>query len=177
MLYFTSDPHFYHEKIITHTQRPFHSAEQMNKVLIQKWNEKISHNDEVYILGDLTMKGPDLASACLYSLKGKKHLIRGNHDGFVDSPKFDRSIFASISDYMEISYLNTKFILFHYPILEWNGCGKGSIALHGHQHNHGNYNTENLKNGIRRYDVGVDANHMTPVSAEEIINFFSGIKQ
>ncbi len=173
MIFFTSDLHFYHEKIIRHTQRPFYNAEEMNKVLIQKWNNKIQYNDEIYILGDFTMKGVDLASKCLYSLKGKKHLIRGNHDNFVDSPKFDKSLFVSIQDYMEIAYLNTCFILFHYPILEWNGYRKGAISLHGHQHNHKKYNIENLRNHILRYDVGVDANNMEPISAEEIINFFS----
>lgn len=175
MLYFTSDLHFYHEKIIRHTQRPFRNADQMNQVLIQKWNDKVSHSDEVYILGDLTMKGAEFASACLYSLKGRKHLIRGNHDGFVDSPNFNQSLFASVSAYKEITYSNTRFILFHYPILEWNGHWKGSIDLHGHQHNHKNYNMENRKKGILRYDVGVDANDMAPVSAEEIIDFFNKI--
>lgn len=71
MIYFTADLHFYHDKIIRHTQRPFRSAEEMNKVLIQKWNARIAYDDEVFILGDFTMKGADLASACLYALKGK----------------------------------------------------------------------------------------------------------
>ena len=175
MIFFTSDLHFYHDKIIRHTQRPFHNVEEMNTVLIKKWNAKIAHDDEVYILGDFTMKGADIASTCLYSLKGKKHLIRGNHDDFVDSPQFEQSLFVSIRDYMEITYLNTHFVLFHYPIVEWHGCRKGAIALHGHQHNHKSYNIENLKNGILRYDVGVDANNMEPVSAEEIIDFFKKI--
>ena len=74
MIYFTSDLHFYHDKIITHTQRPFHHAEEMNKTLIQKWNNKVSSNDEVYILGDFTMKGAEIASSCLYSLCGKNIL-------------------------------------------------------------------------------------------------------
>ena len=172
MIYFTSDLHFYHDKIITHTQRPFHNAEEMNKTLIQKWNNKVSSSDEVYILGDFTMKGADIASSCLYSLRGKKYLIRGNHDRFVDSAAFEASLFVSVRDYMEITYQNTRFILFHYPIAEWNGYWKGVIALHGHQHNHKNYNLENRKKRILRYDVGVDANDMAPVSAEEIIQFF-----
>ena len=57
-------------------------------------------------------------------------------------------------------------------IKKWNGSGKGAIALHGHQHNHKEYNVNNLQKGILRYDVGVDANGMEPVSAEEIIDFF-----
>ena len=31
------------------------------------------------------------------------------------------------------------------------------------------YNKENIKNHLRRYDVGVDANNYTPVSLDEII--------
>ncbi len=174
MIYFTSDPHFFHDKIIKHTHRPFHTVEEMNKTLIKKWNSRITPNDEVYILGDLTMKGADIASTVLYSLKGKKYLIRGNHDSFVDSSDFDRSLFVSVRDYMEIEYCNTHFVLFHYPIAEWHGYGRGAIALHGHQHNHKDYNIKNQKNGFMRYDVGVDANDMAPVSAEEIIHFFGG---
>ncbi|MDE7057661.1 MAG: metallophosphoesterase [Lachnospiraceae bacterium] len=173
MIYFTADLHFYHENIIWHTQRPFYSAEEMNKTLIQKWNRKVSCEDEVYILGDFTMKGAEIATACLCALQGKKHLIKGNHDRFVEQSAFEKSLFASVREYMEITYLNTRFVLFHYPMIEWNGERKGAIALHGHQHNHREYNLKNRKEGILRYDVGVDANHMEPVSAKEIIDFFS----
>lgn len=173
MIYFTADLHFYHEHIIKNTQRPFHTVEDMNKTLIRKWNDRVAPDDEIYILGDFIMKGVDKASAVLYSLKGKKYLIRGNHDNFADKAALDSFLFADIRDYMEITYLNTVFVLFHYPIVEWNGAGRGAIALHGHQHNHKDYNIKNRQNGILRYDVGVDANDMAPVSAEEIINFFN----
>ena len=173
MIYFTADLHFYHKNIITSVNRPFHDADEMNRVLIQNWNEKVSADDEIYILGDFTMKGPELAASILYSLKGKKHLIRGNHDGFADRATFDRSLFASVQDYLELEYLNTFFILSHYPMAEWNGYYRGSIMLHGHQHNHPDYNDSNRKNGLLRYDVGVDANDMMPVSAEEVLTFFN----
>ena len=175
MIYFTADLHFYHDKVIKFADRPFQNIEQMNKTLIKNWNSKIKSNDEIYILGDFTMKGHALAQEILYQLKGKKHLIKGNHDGFINSPHFENYLFESISDYKEINYMNTQFILFHYPILEWDSFFRGSIHLHGHQHNHADYNLQNLQNGIRRYDVGVDANNMSPVSADEIIAFFSTI--
>ncbi len=175
MIYFTADLHFFHENVIRHTDRPFSNYEEMNRALIRNWNQKVTFQDEVYILGDVTMKGPTLAMEVLAQLKGRKHLIRGNHDHFVDKSSFDNSLFASVSDYKELRYANTWFILSHYPFLEWNGFYKGSIDLHGHQHNKENYNFENLQQGIRRYDVGVDANHMSPVSAEEIIAFFQMI--
>lgn len=54
--------------------------------LIQRWNSRVSYDDEVYILGDVTMKGAELAAECLSSLQGKKHLVKGNHDRFVDKP-------------------------------------------------------------------------------------------
>lgn len=173
MIYFTSDLHFYHENIIRHTHRPYGTAEEMNRGLIRNWNAKISAGDTVYILGDFTMKGPALATAVLSQLRGTKHLIRGNHDKFVDHSSFDSSLFASVQDYCEVVYANTRFILFHYPIMEWNGMFRNSIHLHGHQHNHEDYNFQNLQQGIRRFDVGVDANYMSPVSVEDILTFFS----
>ncbi|ONI37824.1 hydrolase [Candidatus Epulonipiscium fishelsonii] len=173
MVYFTSDLHFYHEKIIKHTNRPFKNFEQMNNCLINNWNSKMTFQDEIYILGDFTMKGPQLATNILLQLKGKKHLICGNHDKFVMQSNFDQLLFQSIQEYKEIQYLNTQFILSHYPMLEWNGFYKGSIHLHGHQHNKEWYNFDNFAKGIRRFDVGVDANYMSPVSAEDIITFFS----
>jgi len=175
MIYFTSDLHFYHEKIISHTNRPFSNMEKMNQALIENWNRTVSAQDEIYILGDVTMKGPELAEEALSQLKGHKYLIKGNHDRFVKNENFNNSLFEWIKDYYELSYENNKFILFHYPIEEWNGYFRGTIHLHGHQHNNEYYNYNNLENKIRRYDVGVDANYMTPVSAEYIISFFHTI--
>ncbi len=172
MIYFTADLHFYHDNIIKHSNRPFSNSEEMNAELIKNWNKKIHHQDEVYILGDFTMKGSALATEILSKLKGKKHLILGNHDSFVAQSSFDKSLFASISDYKELKYMNHLFILMHYPLLEWNAFYKGSIHLHGHQHNKPDYNFFNLSKAINRYDVGVDANYMSPVSADEIIDFF-----
>lgn len=173
MIYFTSDLHFYHDKIIQHAKRPFYNAEEMNQALIRRWNQKVRMQDEVYILGDVTMKGPEYATKVIRELHGKKYLIRGNHDDFVDREGFVRSLFEWIKEYHEMEYQNQWFVLFHYPIEEWNGFFRGAIHLHGHQHNHELYNYENLEKGLRRYDVGVDANRMYPVSIEEILLFFS----
>ena len=173
MIYFTSDLHFYHEKIIQHTNRPFASREEMNQKLIHNWNKRVKDSDKIYILGDLTMKGASYATEVLMQLNGKKYLIRGNHDRFVNQPDFNPNLFAWIKEYDELTYQNHRFILFHYPIKEWNGFFRGSIHLHGHQHNHSSYNYENLEKGLKCFDVGVDANEMEPVSIEDILAFFS----
>ena len=46
--------------------------------------------------------------------------------------------------------------------------------LHGHIHARADYNEANKSEGIRRYDVGVDANNFFPVSVRQIIDFFDG---
>lgn len=175
MLYFTADLHFGHEKIIKHVGRPFQSVEEMDSKLIRNWNQVIKPEDEVYILGDFTMKGPKFAAEILRQLNGRKYLIRGNHDKFADRQEFSQDLFEWVRDYSELTWNNYKFILFHYPILEWNEYFRGSINLHGHQHNHEEYNLENRKNRIYRYDVGVDANKMRPVSIEQIMKQFDFI--
>jgi len=147
----------------------------MNNVLKQNWNKTVRPNDEIYILGDVTMKGSVYAAEILQQLNGRKYLIKGNHDRFVDQAGFDRSLFEWIRDYHMLNYQNQRFILFHYPIEEWNHSFRGSIHLHGHQHNNKSYNYQNLEKGKYRFDVGVDANDMYPVSIEEIITFFQKI--
>ena len=84
MIYLTSDLHLFHKSFI-YEPRGFHSAEEMNAAIEKNWNELISDDDDVYILGDLIFKGEnnslDDAMAIVRRLKGKKHLILGNHDG------------------------------------------------------------------------------------------------
>ena len=125
-------------------------------------------NDEVYILGDVTMKGASNANTVLSQLKG-------NHDNFVEQENFNSYIFEWVKDYYELEYEGNLFVLFHYPLEEWNKFYRGAYHLHGHQHNNSLYNFENLKKGLRRYDVGVDANNFKPVSIDEIIKFFDMI--
>lgn len=173
MIYFTSDLHFFHDNVIRYANRPFSDVEQMNQTLIHNWNQTVSSQDEIYILGDITLKGPDYANQILSQLHGRKYLIKGNHDRFVQHACFLSNIFEWVKDYHELHYQNNRFILFHYPIQEWNGFFRGSYHLHGHQHNHADYNFQNLAQGLYKYDVGIDANYMKPISIEDIIAFFS----
>lgn len=179
MIWFTSDLHFGHENVIKYNDRPFSGGKEMNEVLIANWNAMVKPQDDIYILGDLTLRGPQYVNPLLRRLNGRKYLICGNHDIFVRKASFDRDQFVWIQTYHELNVCNYWFILFHYPIERWNGCLRkengilqGSIHLHGHQHNRPSYNEENRRQGVRRYDVGVDANAMHPVSIEKILSFF-----
>lgn len=170
--YFTADTHFYHSNVLQYERRPFQTVEEMNEALIRNWNAKVSPEDDIYILGDFTLKGPSPANALLEQLQGRKYLIRGNHDGFADQKSFRQDAFVWVKDYFELCWQNQYFILCHYPLLSWNGMRQGAFHLHGHQHNKPHYNEGNRHDNLRRLDVGVDANGMAPVSAEEIIAFW-----
>lgn len=175
MIYFTSDLHLSHENVIKHSNRPFHSVEEMDRILIKKWNERVTFEDEIYILGDFTLKGPEFAMEMLTQLAGKKYFIKGNHDRFVGNENFVKELFVWMKEYHELTYKNQRFALFHYPIAEWNHFFRRAIHLHGHQHNAKDYNLKNREDKLLRYDVGVDANGFAPVSIEEILDFFKGV--
>lgn len=64
-------------------------------------------------------------------LKGRKVLIKGNHDDVSDYRY--KQLFAEVCDYKEISDSfkgqSVKLVLSHYPILMWNGQHRGTILL------------------------------------------------
>ena len=173
MLYFTSDLHFDHQNIIKYCNRPFGSVEEMNETIIANWNKTVRAKDTCYILGDVFMYNTENARKCLERLHGHKYLVRGNHDPFKDSDP----AFGWIKDYFKLRWDHKKFILCHYPFVSWDGEAKGSYHLHGHQHNEPIYNIAQRVNGLKRFDVGVDANDFKPVSIEGIIAFFDYKKE
>ncbi|WP_249029075.1 metallophosphoesterase [Tannockella kyphosi] len=172
MIYFIADLHFHHKNIIKMKDRKFSDMEDMNKKLIKNWNKVVGVEDDVYVLGDLSFKGAEKTTDILLELNGRIHLILGNHDKFYKQNEFDKSLLEEVTNYKILEYRNRYFVLFHYPIEEWDGYYRGAYHLHGHQHNEKQYNVNNKEKGFKRYDVGVDANDMKPVSIEEIIHFF-----
>jgi calcineurin-like phosphoesterase family protein len=70
MVYIYSDPHFYHEKIIDYTDRPFDNAEEMNEALIKNWNDVVNKDDKVFVLGDFGLGNKEQMKAIVKRLKG-----------------------------------------------------------------------------------------------------------
>ena len=79
MIYFTSDPHYWHANVIKLCNRPFASVEEMNDAMIKNWNSVVKPEDTVYCLGDFSLA---LRPAEIYTkiLNGTKYLVPGNHD-------------------------------------------------------------------------------------------------
>ena len=168
MIYFTSDLHLGHRGIITMQNRPFTTVEEMNRTLLANYNAFVSKNDTVYILGDICHHMPaEAANEIISKMNGTKYLVSGNHD-----KGYDPNLFAEIRDFMTVSLNGVYFALMHYPMLSWPKKNSGSIQLHGHIHAREDYNIQNRDEGIRRYDVGVDANDYYPVSLNTILDFF-----
>ena len=55
-IFFTADTHFGHENVIQFDKRPFAPADEMDKEMIRRWNNKVDKGDLVYVLGDMIWK-------------------------------------------------------------------------------------------------------------------------
>jgi calcineurin-like phosphoesterase family protein len=80
-MFFTADLHLGHFKIIEYCRRPFATLSDMNDTLIDNWNALIRDNDDVYVLGDFILaRTEDQYNIIRSRLKGRIHLIEGDHD-------------------------------------------------------------------------------------------------
>ena len=180
--YFISDLHFGHANVIRYDNRPFVNIEHNDSVLIKNWNSRVTDEDEVYILGDFSWYNATKTLEIFSKLKGKKFLIRGNHDGKLLKNSKVRSLFEEIVDYKEIK-LTKDFglVLSHYPIPCFNHHIQGWVHLYGHVHNAPEWNImlltkETLERTFnapcRMYNIGCMLNYMgyTPRTLEEILS-------
>lgn len=170
MIYFTADTHFFYSKkrgIRPDTLRvgdcAFGSVEEKTEYLISRWNSTVGPEDEIYILGDFSDGSAADTAALLQRLQGKKYLVIGNNDHYLEDPAFPQELFVWAKHYFELLALDTKFVLFHFPIEVWSGYGYDRVHLHGHIHRR-----QPIVEPIRRYDVGVEANDGAPVSLEAV---------
>lgn len=144
MRYYISDLHFDHQSLNERMDcRGFADVETMNEYMISRWNERVRDNDEVVILGDFSISpSGETVNKLLDRLKGRKYLIVGNHDKFIQSRRFQPEKFEWIADYKELNDNKRKIILSHYPIMCYNGQYRrdkegepATYMLYGHVHN------------------------------------------
>jgi calcineurin-like phosphoesterase family protein len=135
--FITSDLHLGHKGIMRFcplTRGHFQDVDHMNEWMIQEWNKTVQPGDLVYILGDVAFCSGSDAAVMLARMNGDKILIEGNHDNKnLKDPSFRRA-FREIHKYLEINHNGTKVCMFHFPILEWNQCHRGSVHFYGHLH-------------------------------------------
>lgn len=78
-IWFTSDEHYGHRKIIEYSSRPFSSLGEMTETIISRHNQCVRTEDVVWHLGDFAMD-ERLVKQILPRLNGQHVLVAGNHD-------------------------------------------------------------------------------------------------
>lgn len=166
-IYFTADPHYFHDPIIEACNRPYRNSHIMGKDMIRKYNERVSQNDTCYILGDLTLvKDKEPIRRLLDKLNGHKILILGNHD-YLNPFTYVDIGFISVHTSLEISTHVGDFVLVHDPAI--SQIDRNRTFLCGHIH-------DLFKMQKNCINVGVDVWGFYPVSLSEIIVFIQQIK-
>ena len=198
-IWFVSDTHFGHVSILyfhplrreacgvtlEELQSDKNSAiAKHDQWLINKWNETVRKQDTVYFLGDFCLKNKEYTENILRQLKGKKFLIRGNHDKSLNGLE---NYFEWVGDIKEAKFTNNQFKFIdpnetfcvemcHFPFLSWNRRPHGTCHIHGHCH--GGIDEVNAKMNELRVDVGFDgelAQHEL-IELEQLYTYFCGIR-
>lgn len=132
--FYIADLHFGHENILAYDNRPFSTIDEHDKYLIDAWNMRVSADDDVYILGDVSWHPLKETVEIIQSLKGNKHLIKGNHDSTLLGGEYFADCFVEITPYKELQDCGKDIVLCHYPIVAFNGSHCGAWHLYGHVH-------------------------------------------
>jgi len=131
----------------------------------------------IYIVGDFWYRGTsDGAVHIVRQLKGRKHLIIGNHDRrFLKNSAF-REGFVEVADILDLAYDGKRMILCHYPFAEWDGFFRGSWHIYGHIHNSRNEAFDYLRTKERALNAGVDITQYMPVTFDELKQYNEAFK-
>lgn len=166
MIYLTSDLHFSHQRNFLYEPRGFSSIEEHDAAIIKNWNEIVTPDDEVFVLGDLVMNDSESGIKKLAQLNGQLNIIFGNHDT-------DRKIgfYEKLSNVTSVGWSaliksgKWSFYLCHFPTMVDNFEEKHKFyCLHGHTHSKDKF--QFIKNCC--YNIALDAHDNKPVSIEQI---------
>ena len=177
--WFTADCHFYHNNILKFCKdtRQFENVDDMNRTIINNWNSVVDHDDDIYVLGDFGFGTTTKMQNIFNQLKGKKHLITGNHD----KNTVEINGWTSMTDYHGAKVIYTKYndkkimlVLSHFAYAVWDKSHHGSINLYGHSHG---AEPDTLRPNNQQLDVGVDAWNLYPCNVDMIMKKLNTLKQ
>lgn len=186
--FLTSDLHLSHNNIWKpdYASRPVSSTEEMNEMLISNWNEVVSQNDTVYVLGDVCMGKIAESLPLCDLLQGHKILVFGNHDRMF-RPKNDNQFHKWMTEYSQYFDVitnemvwNDRILFNHFPYtgdhtpevryLEDRPVNQGLWLCHGHTHQ------KEFVSGPRQIHIGVDASiaDYAPIPMDLVISTIQG---
>lgn len=172
--FFTSDLHLGHKNILNFGRgKKYASIQEHDDGIILNWNTVVNNNDEIYVLGDVSLyTNIDFLRNILSKLNGKKHLVFGNHDKVkLHAQLKNEGIWETINEYLEITRnINDKkyrLILSHFPILEFNHAFReNTIHLYGHIHDMHSYDCIYQRLNYKALHIGLDTSDMYPNTAK-----------
>lgn len=173
-IWFVSDWHFGHDKSFIYEPRGFSTIEEMNEVIIKNHNLVVDNDDEVYCLGDCMLGDNNIGLECIKSLKGKIHIIRGNHCTNTRIKLYETcdNVVEVLEGWSCIRKFNGyHFYLCHYPTMTSNfdtdkPLKTRILSLSGHTH------AKDIWDAAGGYNVALDAHNCYPVEISEIIEAF-----
>lgn len=196
MRWFTSDWHLRHPKCAE--LRGFATCEDHDRVLIENMRKWIRQDDDVYFLGDLTLRDPANVWALVDQVPGRKIAVLGNHDSphpmHANAWQHEREWYAhfeGVTPGATIRLAGERVALSHFPfvgggdhtederVVQWRVTDTGGYLLCGHVHGSWMINGEQadpVQNG-RMINVGVDAWGMEPVSEVRIGNMIKAHRE
>ncbi len=155
-----ADTHFGHKNIITYENRPFVDTDEMDKVMIENWNNTVGKNDKIFVLGDFALSNKTRIAELISSLNGYKVLILGNHDSY--SVKWYNEVgFDVVSPYPII--LDEWYMLSHYPL--YTNTNMPYANIYGHVHGNSQYKDFSKQS----FCVSCERINFTPIELGEVI--------
>lgn len=167
-VFFTSDHHFFHANIIKYCNRPFLDVDHMNSEMSSKWNSVVGDDDVVIYVGDMSAglgRREDLLKELIASLRGRKILIKGNHDHQTDE-WYKNAGFQKVFGHLNLAgVLLLHYSLFTAPTfgVDLDRLGVIEHVVHGHTHQVGTPDHEN------HFNVAVDRHEFVPVEYNKAI--------
>jgi calcineurin-like phosphoesterase family protein len=138
----------------------------MDQTIIDNWNRVVGDDDRVYVLGDCVINRRFLYK--LGHLRGKKTLVRGNHD------IFETSEYLEHFDEVHGVLVYDKIVATHIPIhVDSLARFKGNV--HGHLHAYVVERTTGQGKRVvdtRYVNVAVEQVNYTPLHHDELLKRF-----
>ena len=166
---YISDLHFGHKNVIGFDHRPFMDVDEMDYTMIQLWNSRVFEDDDVYIIGDFCYRASKTPDWYLRQLKGRKHLIIGNHDKAILDCENATKYLESIDQMTCVTDGEKLIVLCHYPMAEWYNSRHGSWLIYGHIHGTRDDTYAFMKTREHALNAAACINNYTPASVSELI--------
>lgn len=155
-IFVTSDLHRGHKNILKYCDRPYKTLEEMEDAIVNSWNQVVTSDDDtVYILGDLSIdNNKEKNVKFLKRLRGKKIVIKGNHDeSALLNYLVAEGIIESWHYALEVRHNKCKYFLSHFPVVNPRGMFNSNTyySIHGHLHG-----VKRFYTALNSIDVGWD---------------------